>query len=367
MSQPAKFSIIGGGGYRAQYFLRIAQALPERFQISGLVVRDEAKGQAMEAQWQTATYRTLDQLLAQEKPDFIVLSVNPSAATPYMLELAERGIPVLAETPPAPDLAGLHLLHEKLTRQGAKIQIAEQYQFHPIQIAREQWIKSGQLGRVTETTVSISQTYHAVSLIRKMLGIGFDDATIRGMRFESEWVAGPNRSGIPTEDRLIPLQRDLAWLDFGGKLGIYDFTKDQHRSWTRSNHLSVRGERGEIFDNRLIGQRPDCSPVHMELKRINKGEYENQEGYFLKGIVAGDRWLYENPYTPGRLYDDEIAIAACLDKMAAYAAGGPSFYGLPDASQDHYIGMLIEQAIKTGETVRSEPQPWAGEVSALQL
>ena len=54
----------------------------------------------------------------------------------------------------------------------------------------------------------------------------------------------------------------------------------------------------------------------MELKRINKGEYENAEGYFLKGIMVGERWVYENPFMPARLYDDEIAIAACLQKMA---------------------------------------------------
>jgi len=30
-----------------------------------------------------------------------------------------------------------------------------------------------------------------------------------------------------------------------------------------------------------------------------------------------------------------------------------------DASQDHYIGMLMEQAVTTGETMRSVRQPWA--------
>ncbi|MGO4500787.1 Gfo/Idh/MocA family protein [Paenibacillus sp. 2RAB27] len=359
MGKPITFSIIGGAGFRSQYFLRIAQALPEQFCISGMVIRDESKGRGMEDLWKVTTYRTLDQLLENEQPDFVVLSVNVSAAIDYMLQLAERGIPVLAETPPAPDLDGLLQLHNKLTRQGARIQIAEQYQFHPIQEARHKIIKSGQLGNVNQVTVSISQFYHAVSLIRKMLGVRYEDVRIKGMRFESDWVAGPNRSGPPTEDKLIKSERDIAWLDFGGKLGIYDFTKDQHRSWTRSNHLCIRGERGEIFDNRISIQDPSCTQIQMELKRINKGEYENAEGYFLKGIMAGEQWVYENPFMPARLYDDEIAIAACLKKMAVYAEGGPGFYGLPEASQDHYIGMLIEQAIRTGETVVSTRQPWA--------
>ncbi|MGG1515362.1 Gfo/Idh/MocA family oxidoreductase [Paenibacillus oryzisoli] len=353
------FSIIGGAGFRAQYFLRIAAALPERFRISGLVVRDEAKGRAMEAQWGVATYRTLEALLAKERPSFAVVSVGWAECPNYLVQLAEHGIPALSETPPAPDLDGLQMLHERLTLRGAKVQVAEQYWLHPVQQARLALIRSGRLGRITETTVSISQTYHAISLMRKMLGVTYENAVIRGTRFSSQWVNGPTRSGPPTEDKLIPLQRDMAWLDFGDRLGIYDWTKDQHRSWTRSNHLNVRGERGEIWDQRVLVQQADCSEQRLELQRINKGEWENPEGYYLKGILCGERWVYENPVAPARLYDDEIAIADCLQRMAEYAAGGPSFYSLAEASQDHYLGMMMEQAIATGETVTTERQIWA--------
>jgi hypothetical protein len=354
-----KFSLIGGAGFRAQYYLRIAQALPERFQISGMVVRDESKGRDMEAKWGTATYRSLDQLLANEKPDFVVVSVNVTEAVDYVLKLAELGIPALLETPPAPDLAGLELLHKQLTLNDARVQVAEQYQFHPIQEARQALIQSGQLGKISETTVSISHLYHGVSLIRRMLGVTFEEVKIRAMRFESNWVQGPTRSGPPTEDKRIPLQRDLAWLDFGDRLGIYDFTKDQHRSWVRSNHLSVRGERGEIFDNRVLIQQDSCTELRMELKRMNRGELENAEGYYLKGIVCGERWVYENPFAPARLYDDEIAIASCLEKMGDYTRGGASFYSLAEASQDHYLGMMIEKAIQTSETITAGPRCWA--------
>jgi hypothetical protein len=354
-----KFSIIGGAGFRAQYYLRIAAALPEQFQISGMVVRSELKGKDMEAKWGTATYRTLEELLANESPDFVLVSVNVNDSVGYVVQLAERGIPTLLETPPAPDLEGLELLHKRLTLTGARVQVAEQYHLYPMQAARQALIQSGQLGRITETTVSISQTYHAVSLIRKMLGITFEEVRIRAMRFESNWVQGPTRSGPPTEDKQIPLQRDLAWFDFGDRLGIYDFTNNQHRSWVRSNHLSVRGERGEIFDDRVRIQQESCTELQMELKRMNRGELENAEGYYLKGILCGERWVYENPFAPARLYDDEIAIASCLLKMAEYTRGGASFYSLAEASQDHYLGMMMEKAIQTGETITAGAQMWA--------
>lgn len=361
VQQPVKFGIIGGAGFRAQYYLRIAAALPERFQVSGMVVRDESNAREMELKWGATTYRSLEQLLTNENPDFVVVSVSGAVGMEYLFKLAEAGIPVLMETPPAPDLEGLELLHERLGKSGARIQVAEQYQFHPIQEARLALIHSGRLGRITETTVSISHLYHGVSLIRKMLGIQYEEVKIRAMRFQSDWVQGPTRQGPPTEDRRVPLHRDLAWLDFGDRLGIYDFTRDQHRSWIRSNHLSVRGERGEIFDSRVLIQQASTVPLQLELRRVNKGELENQEGYFLQGILCGEQWLYDNPFAPARLYDDEIAIAGCLQRMADYIHGGPAFYSLAEASQDHYLGMMIEKAIVTGETVTADKRSWAEE------
>jgi hypothetical protein len=359
LARPSVFGIIGGSGFRAQYYLTIAQALPDRFQVGGMVIRDEAKRREMEKKWHIPAYATLEEMLSQHTFDFVVVSVSKTASADYLLKLADKNIPALAETPPAPDMQGLLLLHERLTLQGAKIQVAEQYAYQPMHAARLAIARSGRLGAITQATVSVSHAYHGISLLRQALGVGYEEARIRAMRFMSPLTAGPDRQGPPREEKTVMSQRDLAWLEFGDKLGVFDFTMNQHRSWIRTNHISIRGERGEIFDNRLNVLADFNDPLHLELKRVNKGEEGNLEGYFLQGILAGESWVYRNPFAPARLYDDEIAIAKMLERMGAYAAGGPSFYGLPEASQDHYLGMLLEQAIATGETVTAIRQPWA--------
>ncbi|MDP5272617.1 Gfo/Idh/MocA family protein [Chengkuizengella axinellae] len=356
MVEPIKFSLIGGG-FRAQFYLRIAQALPEQFVVSGMVVRDEIKGKKMENQWNVVTYRTMDELLQNESPNFTVLCVNRKASLDYLFDLAHREIPVLAETPPAPDLNGLIAISELLKR-GAKIQVAEQYVFQPMHAAYLKVIESGRLGNVNEATVSVSHAYHGISMIRKMLGIGCEKAKIQAMRFQSPWISGPNRKGPPETEKIEMSKRDIAWIRFGDKLGIYDFTKDQHRSWIRSNSISLRGERGEIFDDQLNVLEDYKTPLHLDFKRVNKGEQGNLEGYFLDGIIAGEKWVYKNPFAPARLFDDEIAIATCLIKMADYISGGSEFYSLAEAAQDHYLGLLVEQAIATESVVISAKQPW---------
>lgn len=357
MSAATAFAIIGGG-FRAEFYVRIAQALPHRFHLCGVVIRDEEKGRLFHEKWKVPVYRNLEKLLEGSRPSFAVVSVSRSASPAFLTELAERGIPALAETPPAPDLAGLLELHG-WTRRGARIQVAEQYQYQPVHAAQLALAESGRLGRITQCYVSKSHGYHGISLIRKLLVTGFEEARIRAARFEFPMVNGPGRGGPPAEDKLVIVSRELAWLEFSsGKLGLFDFEKDQHRSWIRSNHVNLRGERGEIYDHRVSWLADHVTPVHLELNRINRGEDGNLEGYYLQGILAGEEWIYRSPCAPARLYDDEIAIASCMMKMADYAAGGPDFYSLPEASQDHYLALLMEEAITTGEAVRSTAQPW---------
>jgi predicted dehydrogenase len=271
--------------------------------------------------------------------------------------LAEQGVPALAETPPAPDLEGLRALHE-LTERGARVQVAEQYLFQPQHAARLAVARSGVLGRVSQAQVSAAHGYHGVSLIRGLLDVHFEPCTIRARAFVSPLVAGPNRAGPPAEHKLVESRQVIAQLDFGDRLGVYDFTGDQYFSWVRSPRVLVRGEQGEINNRRVAYLEDFRTPVYLDLQRVEAGQAGNLEGYYHKGILAGSEWVYRNPFAPARLTDDEIAVATCLDKMAAYAAGGPSFYGLPEASQDHYLGMLVDQAARSGEAVETEAQPW---------
>jgi predicted dehydrogenase len=347
-----------GAGWRAEFYLRIAQEFPDRFQVGGMVVRDEDKGQLMEDVWQVKTYRTLDDLLEESRLHFVVVSV-PWSVTPVMLrELTQCGMPALAETPPAPDLDGLIALCE-LTEREAKIQVAEQYQFQPLHAARIHLVHSGKLGSVTQAQISVAHGYHGMSLMRKFLGVGFENAAITAREFVSPIVSGPDRAGPPRVERITDSSQIIAHLDFGDKLGVYDFTGDQYLSWIRGLRVLVRGERGEISDGRVRYLKDFHTPIALELKRLDAGQNGNLEGYYHKGILAGDEWIYQNPFVLARLSDDEIAVATCLDNMARYVNGGPGFYSLAEASQDHYLGLMVDEAVETGKTVLTKRQPWA--------
>lgn len=350
----AHFGVIGSG-WRAEFFLRVAAALPDRLEVAGILARSPTRRDAIARDFRVATPASLDELLAA-RPDFVVVSV-PWDITPVLLrELTDRGVPALAETPPAPDLDGLRAL-APLARAG-RIQVAEQYQFQPFHAARIQLAGSGRLGRVSEVRVSAAHGYHGIDLIRRLLGLDREPLTIRANRFVTPIVAGPDRHGPPPALRLIESEVVVAFLDAGDRLGVYDFTDEQYFSPIRSRSVVVRGDRGEIRDRSVRYLLDHRTVADLELTRHDAGQDGNLEGQYLRGITLGEEWIYRNAFAPARLFDDEIAVATCLTGMAAWLEGGPEVCSLADAAQDHYLSLRIAEAARTGETIRSAGHVW---------
>ena len=353
---PTHFCLVGGG-WRAEFYLRITKALPDRFVLDGLVVRDEAKGETLRRQWGVPTYKSVQDLLQNPSPDFVVTCVSWPANPGLVRELVDRGLPVLSETPPAPDLEGMRELWGAVGAQG-RVQVAEQYIHQPHHAARLALVAGGVLGTVSQAQVSAAHGYHGISLLRHFLGIGYENVTIRAREFTSPLVAGPNRQGPPTEERLTDSGQTIAWLDWGDRLGVFDFCGDQYFSWVRNERVLVRGERGEIVNLEAAYLQDHGTPIESAFRRQAAGANGNLEGLYLKGYVLGDRWIYRNPFIPASLTDDEIAIATCLAKMGEYVRGGEPPYPLAQACQDHYLNLLISQAVESGEEIASETQPW---------
>jgi hypothetical protein len=355
MAKPIVFGLVGGS-WRAEFYFRIAQALPGRFRVAGCVARSEITRTRVKADWNIPVFDKIDGLL-NEQPEFVVTSVPWAASEPLLLELASRNVPVLAETPPASDLEGLTRLWQTLP-DNARIQVAEQYAFQPLHAARLTFVRSGKLGEISQAQVSVAHGYHGISLIRKFLNIGYENVVLRAFEFKSPLIAGPDRSGPPSEEKKIESLQTIACLQFGQKLAVFDFTGDQYFSWIRSQRLLVRGERGEINNLEGCYLEDFRTPVRIRFERKDAGQTGNLEGYYHKGYGAGGEDWYQNPFAPGRLSDDEIAVATCLESMRRYLETGKSFYSLAEASQDHYLSLMIDEATRSGRTLESSCQVW---------
>lgn len=64
-----------GSGWRAEFYFRIAETLPEIFKVCGVVSRREIKRNEIRQKWGIVTYSSIDCLLAENNSEFIVISV----------------------------------------------------------------------------------------------------------------------------------------------------------------------------------------------------------------------------------------------------------------------------------------------------
>jgi predicted dehydrogenase len=348
-----------GGGWRTDVFLRIARDLPDQFPLVGAAVRNPEKRTKLANDWSVPVFATVEELLTKQSPDFVVTSVSAPANLELTEFLSERGIPVLSETPVGCDLAELQRVSE-LEKKGARIQVAEQYLFQPLHAARLAVIESGRLGKIYEADVSVAHGYHGMSLLRHFLQVGLRLPKITARRFTSRIVDGPNREGPPKEKRIVESERIVAQLDFGDRLGIYDFTEHQYFSWIRSQRLLVRGEQGEINQTTVRLLQEFSSPFQFDLVRRDAGHAGNLEGYTHEAIYGGGEVLYRNPFPGMRWSDDEIAVATCFSRTGHYLNTGEPGYSVAEACHDCYLDLLVKEAVVSGCEVVGEPQPWMG-------
>ena len=358
----ARFGIVGAG-WRVNWFLRAARALPHKLQVAGLAARRPQRAFDLAAAYGVNLYRSPAEMIAAEAPDFVVTSVSLPANPPIIRQLVEQDMPVLSETPPATTVEEMIELWA-LQEQGARIQVAEQFHRQPHHAARLAFAHSGRLGPISQVQLSACHGYHGISLIRRFLGIGAEQATVTARRFTSPIVQSPGRDGPPPAEKIVGSDQLLATFDFGDRLGILDFTPDQYFSYIRGQRLLVRGERGEIIDNQAVYLQDYLTPIRVPFTRHSAGPDGNLEGNYLKGIQAGEHWWYRNPTLPAELTDDEIAVADLLLRMADYVRGGEEAYSLAEACQDRYLDILAAQAADTGQPVHSQHQPWSNALSA---
>ncbi|WP_305790121.1 Gfo/Idh/MocA family protein [Symbioplanes lichenis] len=337
------FAVVGAA-WRAEMFWRVAAGLDD-VRCVGAIVRTPRD-------LPVPTYGSLAECVEQARPDFVVTAV-PWAVNPGVItEAAERGLPVLAETPPAPDEAGLRALWSAVGASGL-VQVAEQYLLVPAHAARLAAVRAGVIGTPTQAQVSSTHTYHAVSMIRGLIGAGRGPVTVRATRTTAPLVDPLTRDGWTDDPAEKPAVTTIATLDFGGGLsGLYDFTDNQWHNQLRFRRLLVRGSHGELRDDEVVRLTAPRTIVRTPLVRRQTGYDLDLDGFDTDTITLGDQVLFRNPYPGRRWSDEEIAIGTLLDATAAWVRGdGPAPYPLAEGAQDHLIGLAIDRAAETGEAV----------------
>jgi predicted dehydrogenase len=355
---PLRFAVVGSG-WRAEFFVRMARLLPDRFACVGVVSRDAGRRAWVEREWGVPAVGAIGDLPAPA-PELVV-TATPWPVTPEaVVELVGLGLPVLAETPPAPDADGLRALWAAVGASGL-VQVAEHSPFMPAHQARIAAVEAGVIGEPTSVQISSTHLYHAVGLIRRLLGVGRGPVVVRSSRFTAPLVDPMTRDGWTGRTEAVARSTILATLELGdGRSALYDFTDNQWHNPLRTNRIVVRGTHGEIVDDAVTRWVDARTVVTSPIVRRQTGIEQQLDGWDTQHIALDGRVLWRNPFEGARLADDDVAVAALLEGCAAWVRGeGPEPYPLADGSQDHLVGLAIEESARTGAPVTVGPEAWA--------
>ncbi len=359
-----RFALVGSG-WRSLYYVRIARALPEVFELTGMLCRTVEKAVRLAGEQQIKTTTSPEEII-DAHPDFVVVAVDKMHVAEVALQWLERGFPVLSETPTAMDEDTLNKLW-KYHQQGHKLIIAEQYLKYPENVARMKLIERNLIGEPQYLYLSLAHEYHGASLMRAFLHIPCDMTfTVRAEEFSFPTAETLSRYERFTDGRISNKKRVLATFKFAnGKTCLYDFDSEQYRSPIRNSLYKLQGVRGEIVNDEVYWL-DDGNPCKENLRYQSRHVQYDEPNPNLQCIeeITAITWKEETVYAPPfglcGLAQDETAMACLLKEMGAYVRGqGGEPYPLKEALQDAYMAVLLREAISSGRTVSSVWQPEA--------
>lgn len=360
MSSDCLTYAVVGHGWRADFYFALARRLPALFKCVGAVTRKEEAGLAVESTWGVPSFRSIEDLFAQTQPEVVVTCVPRSANREVVTHLVGRGAATLSETPPAQDVDDLRRLWTDVGASGL-VQVAEQHPFLPSVAALRSLISSGRLGTPSSASVSWTHDYHAIAMLRAVLGVSGVPAMVQAVASTWPLLEGPDRAGWPQGVEIKPTQQTLALLDFSGATGVYDFTDGQWFNPLRLRSLHIQGSLGSATNRAMVRNVGGRETARSVIDRRHLGNDGELGGFDLDTLTCEGATIYKNPYQGARLSDEEIAIATCLDATGRWVRGeGPPPYPLADACQDQLLALAIHEAAKFKQPVVTEVQPWAG-------
>ena len=146
---------VAGAGLIGRAHIAIASASPT-VTLSAVVDPSPAAEQVA-ARAGVPLFRSLDELLAQHRPDGIVLATPNPLHVPQAVQCLEAGLPVLLEKPIAPTVAEAGTLVRAVEARGGRVLIGHHRAHSPIMAKARAVVESGQLGRLV--TVMGSATF----------------------------------------------------------------------------------------------------------------------------------------------------------------------------------------------------------------
>jgi len=165
---------VAGAGYIGQAHMGVARHSPS-CTLSAIVDPSPA-AVTLAAQAGVPLFKSIEELLANDRPDGLVLATPNHLHVPQALQCIDAGIPILLEKPIATSVAEGEQLVRVVEATGAKVLIGHHRAHSPIMAKAREVLDSGKLGKLVAVMGSATfykpDQYYADAPWRRELGAG---------------------------------------------------------------------------------------------------------------------------------------------------------------------------------------------------
>ncbi len=144
-SAPVRIAVAGAGVIGLAH---IAVINADKDCVLGAIVDPSPAAANVASTAGVALYRTLDELLARDRPDGIILATPNPLHVPQAMQCLDAGVAILLEKPIATTVREALALVDRVERTNARVLIGHHRAHSPIMAKAKQVVDSGQLGRL---------------------------------------------------------------------------------------------------------------------------------------------------------------------------------------------------------------------------
>ena len=339
---------IAGAGQIGQAHLAVIQNDPLCTLAALVDPSPHAAGVA--AQAGVPLFRTLDALLARDRPDGIILATPNALHVPQALQCIGAGVPVLLEKPIATTVQEAQTLVTEVERSGAKVLIGHHRAHSPIMAKAKEVVDSGKLGKLVAVMGSATflkpDHYYADAPWRREIGAGpillnmihevHNLRMLCGDIVAVQAFASHATRGFPVEDTVAINLRFAS-----GVLGTFllSDTAACPRSWEQTSQENKAYPTYADEDCYVIsGTNGSLSVPTMRLKTYPRAEDRSWWKEFEVGVV-------------GLVRDDPIKHQ--MEHFGAVVRGeAEPLVSARDGLENLRITEAITEAAKTGQIVK---------------
>jgi len=227
----------------------------------------------------------------------------------------------------------------------------------PLHAARLAAVQAGLVGRVGQVHVSSTQLYHAVSLLRRFLGVGLEGRWYGRTASSLRWSTPSTvAAGPATSSRTMPRRRSRRSTSARDAAGCTTSATTRPATCSGPGACSCAAATASCPTRPSSASSDATTITHSSFSRRQTGHDLDQNGYATDHIALGDQVYWRNPWPGQRWTDDELAIAELLTRMAAWVHGeGPDPYPLVEACADQLLALAITESAETDRAVRVDP------------